>query len=307
MHNVKSPLLVSLTPLTRIIFSILLIIVCFTIVFSVSILVAIPVFGMGLTEIMGGLTDFSDPHIMNLIRYLQVVQAFALFIIPALVAGFLFERNLSRFFGIGKPSQPLAYLLVFVLMFAAMPFVSWMITLNEMLSLPDWMQSLEEWMRTTEEEAARLTEAFIQMDSFGLFLFNFVMIALLPAVGEELLFRGLFQRLLRDWLGNVHVAIFISALFFSAMHMQFFGFVPRMMLGIFFGYLFYWSGSLWLPIWAHLLNNGTVVILAYLFQCGLIGGDYETFGTSENFLVIMISVVTTAFLLFLIRKRLQNH
>ncbi len=307
MHNVKSPLLVSLTPLTRIIFSILLIIVCFTIVFSVCILVAIPVFGMGLTEIMGGLTDFGDPHIMNLIRYLQVVQAFALFIIPALVAGFLFERNLPRFFGLGKPSQPLAYLLVFALMFAAMPFVSWMITLNEMLSLPEWLHGVEEWMRTTEAEAARLTEAFIQMDSFGLFLFNFVMIALLPAVGEELLFRGLFQRLLRDWLVNVHVAIFISALFFSAMHMQFFGFVPRMMLGIFFGYLFYWSGSLWLPIWAHLLNNGTVVILAYLFQCGLIGGDYETFGTSENFLVIMISVVTTAFLLFLIRKRLQNH
>lgn len=307
MNNVKSPLLVSLTPLTRIIFSILLIIVCFTIVFFVSILVAIPVFGMGLTEIMGGLTDFSDPHIMNLIRYLQVVQAFALFIIPALVAAFLFERNLTRFFGLGNPSQPLAYLLVFALMFAAMPFVSWMITLNEMLSLPGWLQGLEEWMRKTEAEGARLTEAFIQMDSFGLFLFNFFMIALLPAVGEELLFRGLFQQLLRDWLGNVHVAIFISALFFSAMHMQFFGFLPRMMFGIFFGYLFYWSGSLWLPIWAHLLNNGTVVILAYLSQIGFIGGDYETFGTSENILVIMISVVAVAFLLFLLRKRLQYH
>lgn len=306
MHNVKPPLLQSLTPFTRIIFSILLIIVCFTVLFFISTLVAIPLFGMGLTEILSGLTDFSDPRIMIVIRYQQVVLAFALFIVPALLAGFLFEGKVVRYFGLGKPSQPLAYLLVFALIFAAMPFVSWMITANEMLRLPEWLKGVEEWMRTTEAEAARLTDAFIQMTSPGMFLFNFFMIALLPAVGEELLFRGLFQQLLRAWLKNVHVAIFISALFFSALHMQFFGFLPRMMLGVLFGYLFYWSGSIWLPVWAHLLNNAMVIIFAYLSQIGMIGGDYETFGSSENILVIMVSLVATLFLLFLVRKRLQN-
>lgn len=306
MQIAKPPLLGSLTPFTRILFSILLIIVCFSLIFFTGLLAAVPFTGLGLTDLMGNLSDYENPQTLNLLRYFQVLQSFALFIVPALVAGYLFHGSSVGYLGLRHPSNGVAFLLVFALMFAALPFINWMVTMNEMMKLPASLKEIEAWMKTTETEAARLTAAFIKMDSFGIFLFNFFMIALLPAVGEELLFRGLLQRLLRDWLGNVHVAIFLTALFFSAMHMQFYGFLPRMMLGVLFGYLFYWSGSLWLPIWAHLVNNGSVVIFAYLAQKGLFSGDYESFGATDNLLVVLISALTVAMVLFIIRKRYET-
>jgi len=170
------------------------------------------------------------------------------------------------------------------------------------MKLPESLKGIEDWMKATETEAANLTGAFIKMDSIGLFLFNLLMIGVLPAIGEEMLFRGLLQRLLRDWFGNIHVAIFMAAFFFSAMHMQFYGFFPRMMLGVIFGYLFYWSGSLWVPIWAHFINNGSVIIFAWLAQHGVIKGDYESFGSSDNLFVILFSAVILGMVLFIIRR-----
>jgi hypothetical protein len=172
-----------------------------------------------------------------------------------------------------------------------------------MMKLPDALRELEDWMRDAEAQAAKLTEAFMAMPTMGSFLFNMLMIAVLPAIGEEIMFRGLIQRLLKDWLGNIHIAIFISALLFSAMHMQFFGFLPRMLLGMVFGYLFYWTGSLWIPIFAHFIQNGMVVVVTYLGQQGIIGGDYENFGTSGNVVVILLSLVISSVILFIIRKR----
>ena len=158
-------------------------------------------------------------------------------------------------------------------------------------------------MKATEKEAAKLTEAFMQMPTVGSFLFNMLMIAVLPAIGEEFMFRGLIQRLLKEWLGNIHVAILIAALLFSAMHMQFYGFLPRLMLGIVFGYLFYWTGSLWIPIFAHFIQNGLVVTVTYLGQQGIIGGDYENFGSTGNIPVILVSLIISAFILYILRKR----
>jgi membrane protease YdiL (CAAX protease family) len=161
-------------------------------------------------------------------------------------------------------------------------------------------------MRITEEEAAKLTETFLKMPTIGSFLFNIFMIALLPAIGEEFMFRGLLQRLLKEWLGNIHLAIFISAFLFSALHMQFYGFFPRMLLGIMFGYLFYWSGSLWVPICAHFINNGSAVIFSYLGQCGFLSGNYEDFGATENVFLILVSGLIILVLFFFV-YRLKPH
>lgn len=304
MHVAKTPMLSGLTPVSRLLFTILLIIAVFSIIFFIGLLLAVPLFGKGFNDLTGSFSNYGDPHTMNLLRYLQVIQAFGLFILPALLAGYLFGGSSRSFLGLEKPTRPLVYLLVLTLLFTALPLINWMVSVNEMMKLPAALHGVEEWMKTTEAEAAKLTEAFMKMDSFGIFLFNFFMIAILPSVGEELLFRGVLQRLLRDWLGNAHTAIFLSAFLFSAMHMQFYGFLPRMILGMFFGYLFYWSGSLWLPIWAHLINNGSVIIFAYLAQHNLFIGNYENFGASDNLSVILVSSVISAMILFLIRKRL---
>jgi len=298
----KPPILDSLTPFSRLLFSVMLVIVCFSITFFLGLLLAGPLFGVNFSNILSLVSNYEDEKTIRLLQYLQVLQSFGLFIFPALLAGYLFERNSIQYLHLGKPSRWQTYLITLVLMFAALPFINWMVNLNEMMKLPGFLKGMEDWMKSSEDEAAKLTDAFLKMPSPGAFLFNLVMIALLPAIGEEFLFRGLLQRLLRESLKNIHAAIFISAFFFSAMHMQFYGFLPRMFLGVTFGYLFYWSGSLWIPVCAHFINNGAAVIVAYLGQRGILGGNYENFGATDNVALIVASLLTTGFCLWLVYR-----
>ena len=141
---------------------------------------------------------------------------------------------------------------------------------------------LEQWMRDSEENAKVLTESLLKMDSFGLLLSNMIVIAILPAIGEELFFRGTIQQLIQRSSKNPHIAIWVTAFLFSALHMQFLGFIPRMLLGALFGYLFYWSGNLWLPIIGHFINNGFAVMATYMIQQNKIGNQIETVGALEG-------------------------
>ena len=103
---------------------------------------------------------------------------------------------------------------------------------------------IEKWMKDAEESAAEITKAFLDVKTIPGLVFNVFMIAFLPAVGEELLFRGIIQRIFTDMTKSHHWGIWISAILFSAMHFQFYGFVPRVLLGALFGYLLVWSGSI---------------------------------------------------------------
>ena len=285
----NQPILESLTPATRLLFVILLVISCFAITFLIGLLLAVPLFGLSLNNFIAAMSDYNDPKTIQLLQYFQVIQSFGLFIFPALLAGYFFERNSVRYLFISHISKWPLYLAVLILMFVSLPFTNWMVAANEAMKLPEFLKGLEDWMRNSEEEAAKLTDAFLNMPTFGGFLFNIVMIAMLPAIGEEFMFRGLLQRLFKEWLGNIHIAIFISAFLFSAMHVQFYGFFPRMMLGIMFGYMFYMTGSLWVPVWAHFINNGAAVTVAYLSQHGILTGDYENFGATGNVFFILLS------------------
>ena len=141
------------------------------------------------------------------------------------------------------------------------------------------------------------------MQGLGDLVINLGLIALIPAVGEELLFRGIIQRLFYKWSGDVHIGVWIAAILFSALHGQFFGFLPRMMLGAVLGYLLVWSGSLWLPIFVHMVNNGGAVIVAYLINRGSVPQDVETIGAKGQATSVFVSIVLTGVLLFLIYRR----
>lgn len=149
---------------------------------------------------------------------------------------------------------------------AFMFFNSILIEWNAGLSLPEFMSGLEEWMKNTEEQLAETTAMMTTFDSFGAFLLAFVVIAILPGIGEEIMFRGVLQNSLHKWTKNAHIAIWVSGFIFAAIHLQFYGLVPRMMLGVVFGYLYVWSGNLWFPIIAHITNNGLALILTYMYQ-----------------------------------------
>ncbi len=305
----KTPLLGNQSPLTRIIFTILLTISCFLVTFILGILLADPIFKVDLFNSFPAINDYSDPSTINLLKYLQIIQSFGLFIIPPLLAGYFFERNSIGYLKINRSSGPLVYILVLMIMFAALPLINEMVLFNEAMKLPDFLKGVEDWMKTTENEAAKLTEAFLKAGSAEGFIVNIIMIAILPAIGEEFLFRGLLQRLLKEWIKNIHVAIFLAAFLFGAMHLQFYGILPRMMLGVLFGYLFYWSGSIWVPIFAHFINNASAVVVAYLANRGVIGTGYESFGSTDNIFLLIGSILLTGILLILVFRleRPRNH
>ena len=189
------------------------------------------------------------------------------------------------------------------------PVIEWTSMLNQHLVLPSWMNSIETWMRSSEDQATEITKAFLSTKSIGGLLGNLVIVAVLPALGEELLFRGLLQKLIKRMTGNGHAAIWITAALFSALHLQFFGFLPRLLLGALFGYLLEWTGMLWLPILAHFINNATGVITYFVTGEGLEPDQTKVslFNNPQFFWAIASGVIVWFLLRFLYLQRPQNE
>ena len=156
---------------------------------------------------------------------------------------------------------------------ALLPLLELTVEWNKSLDLPDG--ALETYMKNMEEKAGELTLFMTGFDSLGEFVLGLVVLAVLPAIGEELLFRGIMQPMFYSATGSWHRAIWITAFVFSFIHFQFYGFLPRMLLGALFGYLYYWSGNLAIPILGHFMNNGLTVVLIYLNNQGKLGFDPE--------------------------------
>jgi membrane protease YdiL (CAAX protease family) len=153
-------------------------------------------------------------------------------------------------------------LLIFAIMMVSSPLIEFLSNINQKMVLPHFLQ----WMRESEDNAQKLTNVMLQMDNVWQMIFDLLFIGLLTAIVEEFMFRGCLQTIFEKWTKNKHAAIWITAILFSAFHMEFFGFLPRMMLGVLFGYFVVWSGSIWTSVWGHFINNGTAVIVTYLYQ-----------------------------------------
>ncbi|MBN1986261.1 MAG: CPBP family intramembrane metalloprotease, partial [Prolixibacteraceae bacterium] len=230
-------------PFPQLMFSVFIIVVSFLAFLVLSLIIAVPVFGIDSMLNFPNANDVSDPGNIQVLKYFQVVQSLGLFIVPPLVLGWLYLGNISKYLFLNSSTTLSSVLIVLILMFVATPAINLTGEFNTRMQLPDWLGGVERWMKQTEENAARLTEAFLNVKTTAGLLFNIFMVALLPAVGEELLFRGVIQRSFTRITKNRHWGIWISALLFSALHMQFYGFLPRLLLGALFGYLLVWSGS----------------------------------------------------------------
>ena len=303
----KTGVLADLSPFAKLLFVILLVIAGFIIFFLAGILLAIPLYHVNLLTNMNVLSEYNDPKSVSILKYFQVIQSIGFFIIPSLLAGWFFEATPASYLKINRSSPVILFTLVVVIMFVSLPAINWTISLNEMMKLPEAFQGIEQWMKDTEEQAAQLTTAFLNTETIRGLAVNLFMIALLPAIGEEMLFRGILQRLFSEWFRNAHVAILFTAFIFAAIHLQFYGILPRMLLGALFGYLFWWSGSLWVPIFAHFLNNGAAVVMSFLASRNVIAQDYEDFGSTDNVLFIVGSMVVTGlFLYWIYRLRVKE-
>jgi len=226
-----------------------------------------------------------------------------LVLIPWFYIRTLEQRPLRNFFG---PFPNVLWFLVLGMVTVALivgisPITEW----NANMQLPESFGGLGDFMRDMEEKAAQLTTAMTSNLTFGSFALVFVVVAIIPAIGEELVFRGLIQTELQRALGNPQAAIWLGAIIFSAFHMQFFGFIPRLLIGALLGYLYFWSGSLWYPVLGHFLNNGLQVLGIYLMQQKVITYDMDSTESAPFFLVIM-SVAMLAGLLYYCKKNLTQ-
>lgn len=196
-----------------------------------------------------------------------------------------------------KPSFRFAWpliLLVLAIMFISSPLIELLSNINQKMVLPPFLK----WMRESEDNAQKLTEALLQMKTVWDVIVNVLLIGLLTAVVEEFMFRGCLQTIMLRWTKNTHAAIWITAILFSAFHMEFFGFLPRLLLGLFFGYFVAWSGSIWPGVWAHFINNGTAVIATYLYRKKIITinpEDQHIF----NYQACIISLLIVLFLSYI--------
>lgn len=235
----------------------------------------------------------------------QGISSTFMFIVPPIVYYFVTrkERRMHEL-GIRKLSPPWWLIIIGVaLMFVSIPFSTRLTTWNEGMNLGGVFAKLEDYLKVLEETAQAATDKMLNVDTIGGLLFNLLIIALIPAVGEELTFRGVLQQSLTRRM-NPHVAIILSAAIFSFIHFQFYGFLPRMFLGVLMGYMFYITNSLWTSMLMHFVNNGSAVVLYYLANKGVIE-DAEHFGETSNVWIIVASVAVTAALIFWSWKKAQ--
>lgn len=292
------------SPPQKLITLVVLCLLCFSFFYFLSFVLAKPLFGVDLINNLDRMKDYSDPAVVSLLKFMQLMGiGLGLFLIPSILFTILVSDKPFRYLKANIPPKPAGIILVFLIMTAMLPFINFLIEINSKLVLPEFMSGIEEWMKKSEKSAEELTGTFLEMESITAFLYNLLLVGIMPAVGEELLFRGIIQKLVGKWSRNIHMGIWIAAFIFSFFHLQFYGFLPRLLLGAAFGYLFLWSGSIWVPIIAHFINNGSLIIIKYFSSDSNLEKQMDEVGSTEQtWLLVITNLLLTGMLMYLFHR-----
>ena len=250
-----------------------------------------------LQHILADPTSYPEQRVMFML--LQAMASIGGFIIAPLIFYYtLIRGNIIRDF-LRFPASlgnmlAITVVMVFSFMIVNTIFIEW----NANIQLPDSMAGVENWARGLEDSMKILTDYLTDFSSTGYFVLAMVVIAAIPAVGEELLFRGMFQNIFLRIFKNHHAAIWAAAFIFSAVHFQFFGFLPRLLLGALFGYLYVWTGNLLVPMVAHFTNNGISLLALYVHQKGITDIDVESTDAPPTIYILLFSALFVVTLLY---------
>lgn len=239
--------------------------------------------------------DLTNQQSVNYLKLMQLFSGVGLFITPTLVysylTGFDFKFNKIR-------RQEI--ILIIAIMILIVPFITLLLEWNMQICFP-------EWLLVFDIDSEAIIDAFLKMGSLWDLLYTLLVIAVVPAIGEELLFRGYLQQKLCRWARNSHIAILITAFLFSFIHLDLQGIIPRFILGILLGYIYYWSRNLWIPILAHFVNNAQAVILSYsLFKVDTEG--YFFFAEPKvDSMISLFSFASVVLLLYIFHQILMTR
>lgn len=267
-----------MSPFAMLIFSSLGVVVVGLVFQLLGLLVSTMIFDVSTFELM----DFegsADKNVIHAVKLLQIIGALGTFVFSSLLLSFLYTGRWLGFFPFGKEPGGRSVILLIVIMLFSLPLVNFLTELNMRLEIP--FSGIENYFRQMDEQTEKLMMTMVRADNIGALLVNLFMIAIIPAVGEELVFRGLIQRHLADLFRNPHVAIVLASVIFSLMHFQVYSFLPRFFLGMLLGYAFHYGRSIWYPMIAHLVNNALGVVFYYFYSRGEAGDSLEEIGTFE--------------------------
>jgi membrane protease YdiL (CAAX protease family) len=247
---------------------------------------------------------------INILKWMQFLQTIALFLLPSLMLAYLCAQAPVSWLQLDRKVDRKVFLWAVGIMLVALPAINLLADINQQMVLPTWLSGVEEWMKSKEAEAEWLTKQFMSATTIGGLLVNLYLMAVLPAVSEEITFRGVLQQLFQGSKVSMiqgskvsHLAIWCTAIIFSAIHMQFYGFIPRMLLGALFGYMLVWTGSLWVPMLMHFVNNGMAVLLYYIANRAAWDMDkVDAVGTGNTLWLGVVSLVLTIVGIYMFRR-----
>lgn len=244
-------------------------------------------------------TGFDQKNDILFLKILQVISMVGIFGLSPLIVAKYFNLAGKKVYHLTKFPSLKQIAVTVVIFVSVLPVLQWLIVFNESMHLPEVFSALEQWMRSLEDKMAEQMNTFLEMEKYSDFFVNIFVIAIVPAFFEELFFRGLIQSYLTEWLNKKHLSVLLTAFLFSAVHFQFFGFIPRLFLGLILGYLFVFTRNLWVPILFHFINNFLSIVIVFLQNKNIINDEFEN-SMSESYLFVIISlaIVAALFLYF---------
>jgi membrane protease YdiL (CAAX protease family) len=262
----------------------------------------------GIRQFFSFVFGFDDPSNVWFIRLNTFLQSLLMFFFPAYCVAGMSESGPSRFLRLQRSTHLFSAIGLAILIFiVAMPLVSFLMQWNEQMHLPELLKSVEQWMREMEDAAAGTTNLLLEEKSVWVLMVNLLLIGVFAAISEEFFFRGVLQQSLAEMVRNKHAVVWITAFLFSVMHLQFFGFFPRLVLGVLLGYLFLYGRNLWIPIAAHFFNNALSLLTVFYF------GETDFVQGMENRPLTLafgcwaaISLMATLLLFQLYKKRMED-
>lgn len=247
-----------------------------------------------------------SPMTTRLMRVLSVLQDVIVFVLPPAIMAVMVSSKPGRLLEIDR-TPPAGWVLMAILaLLVSTPAMNFIIELNENLSFPSWLENMEQGMRAAEESARKSAMILMGGTSVADLVMGILIIGVLAGISEEIYFRGAILGCLLHSRMNKHAAIWVTAVIFSLFHFQVFGFFPRVILGGFFGYLTWWTGSIWVAAIVHVINNSIVVTVEWMSRCGYLDYDINAAGTSSIALVLG-SIILTAGIIRASLKRLERH
>ena len=262
------------------------------------------IYGIQMADMQASMAFTNENVNIGALKILQSMMSIGIFIIPAFIYSWLYSDHPFQYLGLKKAKDNFSLLLIVAAMLLLIPFINTLGEWNSYMKLPSFLSGIEQWMREQEDYLAQATTVLLKMPDIREMFVNIVVIAFLPALSEELMFRGVIQRQFSDWFNNKNVAVILTAFIFSAIHVQFYGFIPRFLLGILLGYLYIWSGSLWLSVLAHFVNNGAAVVFTYLYSQQILTTNPDKVGTEfSDIIIVLVGLAIAIPLIMIIRKR----